>query len=87
MTETPTFRILGVVKNGLFGRTVRVEVVSPGVRRNVQFNGAFPNPNWTSIEDRWLREGDVFEGRIEGAFELGEIVPMARLSMLAERSD
>lgn len=87
MIDTPTFRILSLVKNGLLAPTVRVEVVAPGVRRNVKFNGAFPNPNWTDIDDRWLSEGDVFEGRIEGAFELGEIVPMSRLSMLVERRD
>ena len=87
MTDTPTFRILDVVKNGLLARTVRVEVVVPGVRRNVQFNGAFPNPNWTAIEDRWLNKGDIFEGRMEGAFELGDIVEMSRLSMLVDRRD
>ena len=66
MTATPTFRIVDIVKGGLFARTVRVEVVTPGVRRNVVFNGAFPDPNWTDIEDRWLSEEDIFEGRIEG---------------------
>ncbi len=87
MTDTPTFRIVDIVKGGLFARIVRVEVVTPGVRRNVEFNGAFPNPNWTTTEDRWLREGDIFEGRIEGRFELGDIVPMSRLSMFTERGD